>query len=231
MKKHLALLLGLAITLPALTASATIVGSSHDFSLSSWNTRNGVCSPCHTAHNTDPSQIVPLWAHATTTQTFIPYDSPKMQAIDKKQQPSASSKACLSCHDGTVAVNQTFTTGATPVYTGGAAAAWPGSTTSAILGTNLSTTHPISITYDDTLATADGTLYSPSTLLQWTAGNGLAGKTIAQTLLIGGKVECGSCHDVHKQVGSSPTSGVDLRISGTDSSGRGSLLCRSCHNK
>lgn len=224
--KYFLSIIGLAIALsPVPVMAQGIVNSPHDFSLHSWNTRKGVCSPCHTAHNTDPAQLVPLWAHATTGSTFTPYTSPSMQALDKGQQPSGASKACLSCHDGTVAINQTFSgsiTGTTPEYTD----------PSAVLGTDLHTTHPISFTYDDSLATADGFLYPPtSTLLQWTPGLGLAGKTIDQALLINHKMECASCHDVHKQVGSAPTSGILIRISGNDASGRGSLICRTCHNK
>ena len=56
-------------------------------------------------------------------------------------------------------------------------------------------------------------------------------KTIDQALLINHKMECASCHDVHKQIGSAPTSGIMVKISGNDASGRGSLICRSCHNK
>ena len=218
-------LIGLAAALTAGQAAASIIGSPHDFSLQSWNTRQGVCSPCHTAHTTDPAQLVPLWAHATTASNFTPYTSPSMNATDAGQQPSGASKACLSCHDGTVAINTKFdgTTSGTPVYATG------------IIGTDLHVTHPVSITYDDALAASDGFLYPPtSTPLQWTPGTGLTGKTIAQALLKGvnhDKVECSSCHDPHKQIGSAPSSGIMVRISGTDSSGRGSTLCRTCHNK
>jgi len=223
-KLKLLLLIGAALALPTL-AQATIVGSPHDFSTNSWNTRRGVCSPCHTVHNTDPAQLVPLWAHGTTAATFTPYTSPTLQATDAGQQPNGASKACLSCHDGTVAINQTFSgtiTGGTPQFTD----------PSAVLGTDLHTTHPISFTYDDALATVDGFLYPPTTTpLQWTPGTGLAGKTIDQALLTNHKMECSSCHDVHKQIGSAPTSGIMVKISGNDASGRGSLICRTCHNK
>ena len=224
MKKQL-LLIALAVAFTAGQAMATIIGSPHDFSSqTAWNTRAGVCSPCHTAHNTDPAQLVPLWAHATTVATFTPYASPSLNATSTG--PSGQSKACLSCHDGTVAIN-TSIDGTIPgdhvaVYATG------------IIGTDLHVTHPISITYDSALATADGFLYDPSTPLTWTPGVGLVGKTISQALLKGtnhDKVECSSCHDPHKQVGSSTTSGIMARISGADTNGRGSLLCRSCHNK
>jgi hypothetical protein len=44
-------------------------------------------------------------------------------------------------------------------------------------------------------------------------------------------MECTSCHDPHKMVGSSPSSGIMLKISGTDLYGRGDLICRNCHLK
>jgi hypothetical protein len=225
MKKLHLLLIGVALALPTV-AQATIIGSPHDFSTNSWNTRRGVCSPCHTAHHTDPAQLIPLWAHKTTEATFVPYNSPTMQASDRGSQPSGASKACLSCHDGTVAINQSFS----GAFIGGASAGMVHE--AALIGTDLHTTHPISFTYNDALAAADGFLYPPtSTLLQWTPGTGLAGKTIDQALLTNGKMECSSCHDVHKQIGSSATSRIMVKISGNDANGRGSLICRTCHDK
>ena len=154
-----------------------------------------------------------------------------MDATDKGQQPSGVSKACLSCHDGVTAINQKID--GTYIGTSGTTI-----TGSAAIGLDLHITHPVSITYDDALATADGTLFSPSSVLRFGAGvnpvplgTSLTGKTIAQALLKNGKVECGSCHDVHKTVGYSPNSGSMQRIGGVDANGVGSLLCRSCHNK
>ena len=152
-----------------------------------------------------------------------------MDATDKGQQPSGVSKACLSCHDGTVAINQSFTglSGSAGVtVTSG----------SGLIGTDLRTTHPLSITYDSTLATTDGFLRDPSTPMSTAVagtlpGVGLTGKTIAQAMLVGGKVECASCHDVHADVGSAPTSGILAKISGNDASNVGSRLCRTCHTK
>lgn len=228
--------------LPRIASAAInkgIEGSAHDFSTNSWNVaRRGVCSACHSAHNTDTNQIAPLWNHATSAATFTPYSSPTLNA--SVGAPSGVSLACLSCHDGTVAINQ----GISGSFTGGTAEYIdPG----AQIGPDLHIVHPISFTYDATLAAADGQLEDPTTykigdaktnLTYSTApvpatwsGTSLTGKTIHEALLVDGKVQCASCHDVHKLEGSAPESGIFIKISGIDAGGKGSTLCRTCHIK
>jgi hypothetical protein len=227
-------------------AAGGISGGPHDLSgvntngAYAWNTRKGTCTPCHSAHFTDDAQIAPLWAHGTSAATFTPYSSPTLNA--SVGQPSGNSLACLSCHDGTVALNQGIS-----AKIGSSSAALEYIDAAAEIGTDLHTTHPISFTYNGGLAAADGGLEDPdayhigdakSSLSVSTApvptswsGTSLTGKTISQALLIGGKMECSSCHDVHKMEGSAPTSGIMVRISGSDVDGRGSLICRTCHKK
>ncbi len=184
------------------TAMAGIKNTAHDFSTKSWNTTGQVCVVCHAPHNAS-SSVTPLWNHATTTATFTVYTSPSLSAA--VGQPSASSKACLSCHDGTVAIDSFgLATGSTLM--GG----------EENLGTNLTNDHPISFTYDTAIATADGGLYDPAT-----TSSGLGG-TINSDLLLGGKVECASCHDVHN---SSNLSKLLVK------SNVGSGLCFTCHSK
>ena len=84
------------------------------------------------------------------------------------------------------------------------------------LGTDLSNDHPISLGYDTALATADGGLHDPAT-----ASSGLGG-TINDDLLLGGKVECASCHDVHNS-----SNLPKLLVK----SNAGSRLCFTCHSK
>jgi hypothetical protein len=240
MKSIKAVIIGLALAAPTLGwAAGGVALSPHDMSTNAvWNTRKGLCSPCHSAHHTDPAQLAPLWNHKTSTATFVPYNSPTMNA--GTGLPSGNSLACLSCHDGTVALNEGIsgTNGGPTLYY---------IDPSAIIGPDLHTTHPISFIYNSALAVADGGLEDPmvykigdpkSTLTlsvapapaTW-AGTSLTGKTINEALLINGRMECSSCHDVHKQEGSSPGSGILARISGNDSTGRGSTLCRTCHVK
>jgi hypothetical protein len=227
------------LALPSIgRAAGGVAGSPHDLSTNSWNTRKGVCSPCHQAHHTDADQIAPLWNHAKTTAAFTPYSSPTMNAA--VGQPAGVSLACLSCHDGTVALNQNISgtiSGGVPEFIDAGA----------VIGPDLHTTHPISFTYDAALAAADTGLEDPtvykigdpkSTLTinvapvpaTW-SGTSLTGKTIDEAMLFSHKMECASCHDVHKLEGASPTSGILARISGNDSTGRGSTLCRTCHIK
>jgi len=244
MKRINILMIGLAIALPTLAraqgVSRGIEGSVHDFSTNSWNLRRGVCSACHQAHHTDEAQIAPLWAHATSTAAFVPYSSPTMNA--SVGMPSGPSLACLSCHDGTLAINQ----GISGPLGGGSTLSGP-IDPGAQIGPDLHTTHPISFVYDAALAAADGGLEDPTTYkigdpktrltistppvpASW-SGTSLTGKTIDEALLFNHRMECSSCHDVHKMDGSAPSSGILLKITGSDSDGRDSLICRTCHIK
>ena len=88
--------------------------------------------------------------------------------------------------------------------------------TAGFIGTNLSNDHPISFTYDQALATADGDLFDP------TVANTALGGTIDDDLLSDGKVQCTSCHDVHNSLGN-----MDLLWIPN----AGSALCLTCHDK
>ena len=186
---------------------AQIAGSAHDFSTQSWNTTTEICIVCHTPHNANTTVLnAPLWNHElSTVVTYAMYSSATMNSI--AGQPDGSSKLCLSCHDGTVALeNFGGVTSGTNMMTGGA-----------LMGTDLSNDHPISITYDAALAAADGGLFNPTT-----TQSGLGG-TISATMLIGDKMQCSSCHDVHNSAGT--TNGLLLKAN------TASALCLTCHDK
>ena len=95
------------------------------------------------------------------------------------------------------------------------------------LGANLKASHPIGFTYNTALATADGSLFDPSTKTV-TVGSGNQTKTgtVNAMLLYGGKMECDSCHDVHNTftVGGTGTGLVKVDPAG-------SKICLACHNK
>ena len=254
MKPRKLIVMGLALTMPQLTHAAIRVGiqrSDHDFSTnsaySSWNTSHGVCSPCHQAHHTDPNQVVPLWNHETTVGggAFTPHSTPHMQAITGN--PNGSSLACLSCHDGTVAINSPIGGLGTnaPMFMGTLNPA------DVIGGAgDLHTEHPISFVFDTDLANRDGALEDPATYhigdpktrlfvnvapvpTSWPVGAvPIVGKTIKDALLDGqSRVQCTSCHDPHRMKGAAPMTGTMLLVDGLDVNGRGSLLCRTCHVK
>lgn len=186
-----------------------IAGSAHDFSTQTWNTTGEICICCHTPHNADITVAdAPLWNHQVTSATFTLYSSPTFNGSTTIGQPSGSSKLCLSCHDGTVALeNFGGTTNGTHFISAGSN-----------FGTNLSNDHPISFTYDAALAAADPGLYNPNTQLVGGTGSG----TITNTWLFGGKLECASCHDVHNSTGE-----AHLLLKNN----AGSALCLTCHNK
>lgn len=150
-------------------------------------------------------------------------------------QPNASSLACLSCHDGTIAINA-YGDPSRPGY-GNAGTI----TNSANLTKNLTHSHPISFTYDTTLVSKDKWLFNPDTTTVTPpasgGGNFQSGSdmTVNGFLLNGNHtVECSSCHDVHNQEGSPFDTTYNqhlVKINGVDANNNGSLLCRSCHNK
>ncbi|MEW6374957.1 MAG: cytochrome c3 family protein [Thermodesulfobacteriota bacterium] len=165
----------LVISLYTSKSQAGIAGTPHDLSGRGWGT-NQICVFCHTPHNSASgvNQIVPLWNHGTTAATFTLYSSPSLNAVPG--QPAGNSKSCLSCHDGTVAIDTYGTRTGTNFVSG-----------SALLGTDLSNDHPISFTYDAALASADGGLVTPVD----------ATKVVTGIPLYGGKLECASCHNAH----------------------------------
>ena len=179
----------------------TIIGSEHDFSGETWSSGR-ICAPCHTPHNA-MTITVPLWNHESTIATFTLYSSDTLDAT--MGQPAGASKACLSCHDGTVALDS-FGGNTGNEYIEG----------SARIGTDLGDDHPISFTYDAALAAGDGGLRDPTT-----SNSGL-GNTVDEDMLLAHKMECSSCHNPHNE------SGLDHLLV---KSNQGSALCLTCHDK
>lgn len=216
MKKCIVLLLAMALTAGFSSVSfAEISGSVHDFSTSPFS-GGQICIVCHAPHNVATPVIPPLWNHETTTASYIVYDSPTLDA-GPLGQPSGSTLLCLSCHDGTVAVDSF----------GGATGSFF-LTGDSNLGTDLSNDHPISFTYDTALATTDGGLFDPSTT-NVTVGSGQFTRsgTIQDVMLQADQLQCASCHDVHNDFVAGGIGGDPLLLISILSS----ELCLSCHNK
>ena len=197
-------------------SAGTITGSAHDFS--SINADGQICINCHTPHSADTTvATAPLWNHEVTAAVFTPYSSPTMDS-GPAGQPGGTSKLCLSCHDGTVAVDSfggntgtNFISPGDPEY----------------IGTDLSDDHPISITYDSALAVIDPGLLDPATTTV-TIGQGgdkTRTGTVSNLLLPADQVQCSSCHDVHNNF--VPPGQPDLLVVTKDNSS----ICFTCHNK
>ncbi len=198
----------------ATPGNSQITGTKHDFSGRSWApAENRMCGVCHTAHKARNEASAPLWNHqSTAVSAYTLYTSPTFNIRGGLTitNPSASSKLCLSCHDGTVALENFggTTTGTNYMPTA--------SRLGGVTGNDMSKEHPISFQYTDALATADGGLRVPTT-----TNSGLGG-TIANDMLFASKLECASCHDVHNRYNISHL----LKVSNTNSQ-----LCLTCHKK
>jgi nitrate reductase cytochrome c-type subunit len=210
-------LIAAAIIASSATASAqTVVGSTHDFyggpntSYNFYSLSRQVCSACHTAHNAIATDA-PLWNHTASVGPWTMYTDQTSATLDNvvAGTPQGVSKACLGCHDGTVAINSVRGQIVTNANVPAAVFIQPG--TDPYIGTDLTDDHPISITYDNTV---DPGLFDPSTVTPYFPLYGLNKN----------QVECGSCHDPHTP------GGGGLYLRGYTASGK-QTRCLVCHNK
>ena len=172
-----------------------------------------ICVFCHTPHGATNAPGAPLWNRTLSTETYTTYSSSSLDAetiAGQLAQPAGSSKLCLSCHDGTLAISSVNVLNgqfnATIAITG----AGPGDTMPAgqglqtgftrNLGTDLSNDHPISMTYDTTLANADQELLDPAV----TAHIEIRSPGVRPLVPLedtgpggDGQVQCASCHEPH----------------------------------
>lgn len=169
----------LALAPHAAVAKNSVIQSPHNLSasgpglLKSLNTRQ-VCVFCHAPHSVSPNS--PLWNRADTGQTYTQYSSSTLSA--DPGQPSGSSRLCLACHDGTVALERmnTLPAGVSDVALSKRVEGRSN------LGTDLADDHPISFAYDSTLASRNPDLAHPSTV---------------DLPMDNGMMRCGTCHDPH----------------------------------
>lgn len=215
-----------------LAVANTISGSKHDFSGLAWG-QGQICKACHVPHNSKSGATnvnnAPLWNHTLSTAVYTMYNatwSPTMNGT-VAAQPAATSKLCMSCHDGTIAIDNF----------GGSAYVAPGTSiaANANLGIDMRDDHPIGVTYNTALSTTDGALFDPVTkaVTIGTGGGKTKTGTVDTTMLIGGQLECASCHDVHNTFTvttagayTGATSNKLLKVTL-----QGSTLCLTCHDK
>lgn len=186
-------------------AAVSVVNSKHNLSALSPNaikasTQSDVCIFCHTVHGASPQ--APLWNRPNSGATYNPYGSSTARAVIG--QPTGSSKLCLSCHDGTIALGMVLSR-PTPIQMAGGVTTMPSGRS--LLGTDLADDHPISFTYDSALASANGQLVNPAAL------NSQVHLDANQQL------QCTTCHDPHND-----QNGRFLVVNNT-----ASALCTICH--
>jgi hypothetical protein len=167
-----------------------------------------VCVFCHTPHGGDSTAGAPLWNRPTSTATYTPYFSLSMNAAQPPGAPGSSSKLCLSCHDGTMAIGLVINLngkGSSIAMQGtGPGGVMPDGTTlpntgyTSNLGTSMTNDHPISFTYDPVLAANNGEMRTPPVMngTETVVGNRAPG--VKPTFpLESSQMQCASCHDPH----------------------------------
>lgn len=186
---------------------ASILNTKHNLSASGSGSvtavsENRVCIFCHTPHHATSEN--PLWSRPLSNTIYNLYGSTTLVATPG--QPTGSSRLCLSCHDGTIAIG--MLEGLTePVALTGGITTMPSGVTN--LETDLSDDHPISFPYTSSLAMQRGELKDPLFLP-------------AEIKLEDGQMlQCTSCHNPHKN-----PHGMFLVMSNQNS-----LLCLACHDK
>ena len=113
-----------------------------------------VCVFCHTPHGGDTSAEVPLWNRTLAAPgTYTTYSTVSSSSVDGEVAPVGSvSIACLSCHDGTQAMDTLINTpgsGTNPVAFS-TSGTWTGNDRPqglANIGQDLQNDHPIGIQY------------------------------------------------------------------------------------
>jgi predicted CXXCH cytochrome family protein len=82
------------------------MGATGPSSTSTFSGTREVCVFCHTPHGGDGAAAVPLWNRNLDPTGFATYDQMGTTTLDSGIEPVGSvSLACLSCHDGTQAMD------------------------------------------------------------------------------------------------------------------------------
>ncbi len=135
-------------------ALAGVAGSFHDLSTQTGNT-DEVCVFCHTPHGAATAAAVPLWNKVLSDPTiYTRYSSLNGTTLDGAEADVGSvSLACLSCHDGTQAMDVVLNAPGSGAYNAAGieidagAIGNMGSPPVRSLETDLTDDHPISIQY------------------------------------------------------------------------------------
>jgi predicted CXXCH cytochrome family protein len=215
--------------------AASMSNSKHDLSSGSTasvktsgaTTTTEVCIFCHTPHKASPGGGRPLWNHTLTSSTLSWSPNKTVRGTDLPTDLSTAAlegpAACLSCHDGSVALGSVLV-----YYSGGSSSATTFSfaalTDRITAGgamhvngpayidvTTMSKNHPLGVQKPDAktgftdFVAADG-------------GTGVWYRTSSQDS--NDYVACQSCHNPHLT-----TNQPFLRISNS-----GSAICKSCHD-
>lgn len=259
-----------AVVLWAGTALATrgpqgVSYTTHNLSTSADETYSGmyvsdnetqVCVFCHTPHG--GSLDGPLWNRSSPATSYVHYNSPSLstylQELGVGRAVEKESLLCLSCHDGSIAINSLLNTSNSvplPTHFGGQSVTIPvmfnpitGTAPGALIGasladlnsySDLSDDHPISFKYKS--------VYDQKTTefkdIATAESKGIRFFPQNETNAAEKRVECSSCHDPHVMYdplyqlnGTTTNPNADeIYRPFLITSNAGSALCLACHTK
>jgi hypothetical protein len=222
---------------------AQVVGSQHDLTVggnaqgSTANT-DEVCVFCHTPHGSDVAAPVPLWNKVLGAPgSYTQYGTLATPTFDSSEAPVGSvSLACLSCHDGTQAMDVVLNLPGSGGYNPAGQEVDPVAlgvmvgTPVPMLGTDLTNDHPISMQYGGggVLATDPdgafaGTLGDPDFVapIKATVNTNPAAATIRTTPRRRAPLRSPSCASTTPPARSAPRATLNKRRHGSVSCGPG----------
>jgi len=234
MKKFFVFALAMVMVLGLASISfAAISGSAHDLASGAnmagtayagiGTGTNQICVFCHHPHrgaNGSGDGNVRndlLWNMASfSATTYATYaQSGSMNATDVgtalTSTNSPQSYLCMACHDGTIGANSLVRTPGDSL-TNNTLYSLAGA---AVLGTTLEDDHPVNITYPADEVSAGNLATNTSTLVSG---------TVNSYPLYAGKMQCGTCHDVHA---GDTSASADIGFMRGDTVG--SEICTDCH--
>ncbi|OGU09783.1 MAG: hypothetical protein A2075_16980 [Geobacteraceae bacterium GWC2_58_44] len=254
MKKVLAIITAVGCLSAAATALAGVAagtgvnGSLHDMTKitgANVDIMGRVCVYCHTPHHavvTDGTANLPLWNHNLTPDdqftayTWATPNNSNDGAFDILDPLAGPSRLCMSCHDGSIGVDQhgsAFAQAGNKMI----GTVWQGIdyTGRADLTKDLSNTHPIGFDYNDIAAfrnskahngeggdteivssdrgyaTAITISEAQGVYNKVTRNNGTNSKLIADNLYGGSIMTCATCHEVHNKENATQDNYLDGR--------------------
>jgi len=182
MRRGILLLVCLLIA-PLAMGVGNIADTAHNLSTSGKGqfkseTESRICIFCHTTHTA--SIDAPMWNRRSNGYTN--YESSTSDATKGKK--GGSSKLCLSCHDGTIALGD-MVSGKRNKREGNNDLKKTFLKGRSNLGTDLSNDHPVGIVYDTELQMADSGLLNPEGV---------------DLPMVDSEIQCSSCHDPHSDM-------------------------------
>ena len=206
-----------AVGLIATAALADISMTAHNFSGSAWG-GGEICKPCHTPHFADTT-VGFLWAHEMSSEVYTLFDGSVTNA-GGDDLLDVHSRQCLSCHDGTVALNS--------YHNGNGQDFFISDGNKVGGGGDLSDDHPIGVPGEYDVAGSPGR-FNAATLSGagfWGFGPGFFPEVPLFPFDDGGGeiqvVSCSTCHNPHGKAGISKLLRKDNAASD---------LCLTCHIK